>query len=242
MLSAIFSDMHSNLQAYKAFIEDCKKERIDKYYCVGDIVGYGANPKECIKLTQDLKCPVVCGNHDWAVADKMHPDYFQQNAKEAIFWTILHIDEAEKNYLSGLPFIHEEENLTLVHGSLDSPQEFNYILDLKSAAYNLNMQKSRLCFIGHSHAPVAFFKKEEGYINYTTSREIEIEPDAFYLINVGSIGQPRDGDWRACYCIYNAQKNVLRFKRVEYDVEAASNAIIEAGLPAYLAQRLKYGR
>ncbi len=242
MLNAIFSDMHSNLQTYEAFLDDCKKEKIDKYYCVGDIVGYGANPKECIKLTQELNCPVVCGNHDWAAAGKMSCDYFNQYAKEAVFWTQRNIDEANKNYLSNLAFVYEEGDLTLVHGSLDSPEEFNYILDPENATYNLRLQKNRLCFIGHSHVPVVFFKAKDSYVNYATEPQIQIEPDIFYLINAGSVGQPRDGYWKACYCIYDDEKNLLRFKRLEYDVKTAGKAIIDAGLPSYLAHRLEKGK
>ena len=242
MLNAVFSDMHSNLQAYEAFIEDCKKEKIDRYYCAGDIVGYGANPRECIELTKELSCSVVCGNHDWAAAGKMSCDYFNENAKEAVLWTQGAIDEVDKNYLSGLPFVYDKGDLTLVHGSLDSPEEFNYILDLRSATYNFQMQKTRLCFIGHSHVPVIFFKPKDSYVNYTAQLEVKIEPDIFYLINVGSIGQPRGGDWRSCYCIYDDDKNSLRLKRIEYDVKAASKAIIDADLPPYLAHRLERGR
>jgi len=242
MLSAIFSDIHSNLQAYQAFIKDCKKERIDKYYCVGDIVGYGANPKECIKITQELNCPVVCGNHDWAAADKMDTDYFNRYAKEAILWTQATIDDIAKNYLSRFPFVYEEEGLTLVHGSLDLPEEFNYILDFQSATNNLRLQKNKLCFIGHSHVPIVFLKNKNGYVNYTTDSNLKIEPDMFYLINVGSVGQPRDGNWRACYCIYDDEKKVLQYKRIEYNVKPAVKAIIDAGLPPYLGYRLERGR
>jgi len=242
MTYAIFSDIHSNLQAYETFIEDCKKEKIDKYYCVGDIVGYGANPRECIKLTKELDCPVVCGNHDWAVAGKLSCDYFNPRAKHAVLWTKAAIDEKDKNYLSRLPFVYEERDFALVHGSLDSPEEFNYISDLRSATYNISLQKSKICFIGHSHVPVIFFKPKDNYVNYITQLEIKIEPDILYLINVGSVGQPRDGDWRGCYCIYDDEKNSLRLKRYEYDVKSAAKAIIDAGLPPYLAHRLEKGR
>lgn len=242
MLSAIFSDIHSNLQAYQTFLEDCKKERIDKYYCTGDIVGYGANPKECIKLTQKLNCPIVCGNHDFAAVGKLSCDYFNQHAKEAVFWTQRNIDETDKNYLSRLPYLYEEKNFGLVHGSLDSPEEFNYVLDLESAAVNIRLQKSKLLFVGHTHVPVIFFKAKDTHVNYTTELQIKTEPDLFYLINVGSVGQPRDRNWKACYCIYDDEKNLLRFKRLEYDVKAASRAIINVGLPTYLAHRLEKGR
>lgn len=241
MLKAIFSDIHSNLQAYEAFIKDSKSEGVDKYYCVGDIVGYGANPRECIKITQQLNCPVVCGNHDWAAADKMPCNQFNEYAKEAVFWTQRNIDEADKNYLSNLPFVYEEENLTLVHGSLDAPEEFNYILDLESAANNIKLQKTKLCFIGHSHVSGVFFKADAGGIDYTEETQIKLEPNIYYLINAGSIGQPRDRNWRACYCLYDDEKNLLRFKRLEYDVKAASKAILSASIPAFLAQRIEEG-
>ena len=124
MLYAVFSDIHSNLEAYQAFLEDVKKQGIEKYFCVGDIVGYGADPHQCIEITKKLGCPIVCGNHDWAVAGKVNIEYFNRYAKEAVRWTREVLDDIDKNYLSNLKTVYQETELTLVHGTLDSPQDF----------------------------------------------------------------------------------------------------------------------
>lgn len=242
MLYAIFSDIHSNLQAYEAIVEDFKKEKVDKYLCVGDIVGYGANPRECIQLTINLNCPAVCGNHDLAAVGKISTENFTQHAKEAIFWTQHNVTEIGQKYLAELPFTYNETNFTLVHGSLSFPEEFNYVLSARDAADSISLQKTQLCFIGHSHIPGIFFKDERDHVSFIKNQQLTIMPKVLYLINVGSIGQPRDGNWRACYIIYDDKKNLLCFKRIEYDVKTASKAIIDAGLPRHLADRLKKGK
>ncbi len=242
MLNAIFSDIHSNLQAYEAFLKDAKNEGIEKYYCIGDIVGYGANPKECLNLTRQLNCPLVCGNHDWAVCGNLPLDYFNLYAKEAIEWTKSVVEESDKNYLSNLPFIFNEKELTLVHGSLDAPEDFNHILETSDAQESFQFQNAKLCFIGHTHIPGVFLRTKNNYINYTTEPQVSLDDGVSYIVNAGSIGQPRDGYWRGCYCVYDDEKDIVRFRRIEYDVKGAGKAIAKAGLPAYLAERILRGK
>lgn len=242
MLYAIFSDMHSNLEAYQAFLEDAKKEGIEKYFCVGDIVGYGADPRQCIKLTKELDCPVVCGNHDWATAQKIEIDYFNGNARKAVLWTQERLDGLDINYLGNLKLVYQNDELTLVHGTLEHPEEFGYVLDEAEAARTLHLQETPLCFIGHSHAAGIFYEDKDGSIRYSLHPEMEIAQDRRYLVNVGSIGQPRDGDWRGSYCIFDKERKTLRIKRLEYDLKKAQEKILKAGLPSFLAMRLARGQ
>ena len=239
MLYAIFSDIHSNLQAYESLIRDFSKIKPDKCLCIGDIVGYGANPKECIDITKELNCPVICGNHDFASAGKIPITNFNPSAKKAVSWTKDTLNAADRSYLGSLPLTYCDNDFTLVHGSLSVPQEFNYVYNMADAEVSMNKQKTKLCFIGHTHVPGIFIKSADGKIEITIGSTVTIEKDMSYLINVGSVGQPRDCDWRACYCIYDNKKRTLSFKRLEYDVASASKAILDAKLPSNLASRLK---
>jgi predicted phosphodiesterase len=241
MLYAIFSDIHSNLQAYESLISDLKTKKPDKSLCLGDIVGYGANPRECIGITKKLNCPVVCGNHDLASAGKIPTINFNSSAEKAIIWTKSVLDAADKSYLSSLPLTYSNNDLTLTHGSLFMPDEFNYVLGLADAEASMDRQKTKLCFIGHSHIPGVFAKYADNSVKTLIPSTITLEKNTSYLINVGSIGQPRDNNWRACYCAYDDTKGILSFKRLEYDVNSAAKAILNAKLPPNLASRLFRG-
>lgn len=224
MRFGIFSDIHSNLEAFEAVLEAFKKEKIDKCFCAGDIVGYAANPRECVDIVKQLNCPTVCGNHDWAVAGLIDYSDFNPYAKAAVEWTKAELGDAEKNYLKNLPLIYEDEEITMTHGSLEAPGEFEYIFNEASALRTLNLCRTKICFVGHSHSPAEYY---EG---------------AKRLVNVGSIGQPRDGDHRAAYCIYDLDKDRVEIKRVSYDIQKTMNKILAAGLPRILAFRLMAGR
>jgi diadenosine tetraphosphatase ApaH/serine/threonine PP2A family protein phosphatase len=260
MRYGIFSDVHSNLEAFEAVIEALKIERIDNYLCIGDIVGYAADPKECIRKTKQLSPIIVCGNHDWASVGLADIKYFNPVAKEALIWTSNVLDEAEKYFLRSLNLVYTSDKFTpplssnsperkaqkgagfiLVHGTLDMPEKFNYLLDVDSAYQTFHLMKVPLCFVGHSHVPIVFLE-EGGRVNYLFGAEIKIEEGKRYIVNVGSVGQPRDRDPRAAYCIFDTQERKIQIKRVSYDVERAKEKIIKAGLPRFLAERLSTGR
>lgn len=232
--------MHSNLEAFEAVLKAMEGERLDKYICGGDIVGYGADPSSCITLTKELTECVICGNHDWASVGLFDTHYFNPRAKKAVWWTAEHLNGAEQQYLKSLKAVYEEEHFVVVHGSLDEPERFHYILDLYSAIQNFQIMQKRLCFIGHSHSPVIFAKSGDD-VTYTRLPKIELDKDTSYIVNVGSVGQPRDGDPRACYVVYDEGKNIVEIKRVPYDVGKAQDKILKAGLPPTLAERLSVG-
>lgn len=244
MRYGIFSDVHSNLEALEAVLEFYKKEKIQKFFCVGDIVGYGADPKECIRIIKDLSCIVVAGNHDWAVDDKLSLEYFNSYAKEAIVWTKDRLSLEEKSFLGSLNLVCQENDLTFVHSSLNSPSDFTYIEDEESAIRCFSLLETRICFVGHSHIPVVFILDKEKGLSYFSEHEFEfsLEGDKKYIVNVGSVGQPRDRDWRAGLCIYDTEKKIISFKRIEYDVVSSARKIIRQKLPSFLAQRLFLGR
>ena len=241
MKYAIFADMHANLEAYQAVLGALKKEKISKYFCVGDIVGYGADPTHSIKITKELDCVTVCGNHDWAAVGLTDIEYFNPYARTAVLWTREAITESDREYLKALKLVYEDEELTLVHGALTRPEEFNYVLDDYAAHKMMEMMKTKISFIGHSHAAGIFiFDRNE--LQYSLKPKISIEPDKKYLVNVGSVGQPRDRDRRAAFCIYDKDNQILEIRRAEYDVKKAQKKILDAGLPEILAYRLEEGR
>jgi diadenosine tetraphosphatase ApaH/serine/threonine PP2A family protein phosphatase len=241
MRYAIFSDVHSNLEAFTSVIDAMEGDKAEEYICAGDIVGYGADPCPCIESTKRLTGNVICGNHDWASAGVFDVSYFNEHAKKAVVWTAHVLSGPEKRYLKDLDLVYEAKDFVAVHGSLNEPEKFNYILDLYSAKQTFRLMRKRICFIGHSHFP-AIFTKSGGDIACIGAVSVELDTDASYIVNVGSVGQPRDGDPRASYVIYDTDKNTIEIKRVSYDVKKAQEKILGAGLPSFLAERLSVGR
>jgi len=241
MRYAILGDIHANLEALKAVLLDCKKEAVDRYFCLGDIVGYGPNPCECIRKIKEFSAVSVCGNHDWAAVDLFSLEYFNDEAKEALFWTKKYITE-EESFLLGLPLVYQDNALTLVHATLNSAIDFNYLENLEDAQQTFALLKTQVCFVGHTHCPKIFFKDDKAKVFCRQENSIAIKEGWQYIINVGSVGQPRDGDWRASYCLYDSANREVRVKRIGYDVETTSKKILQAGLPSSLATRLLIGR
>lgn len=238
----IFSDVHSNLEAFEAVIKAYKSQEIDGYLCVGDLVGYGANPVECIRMARDIARVTVAGNHDWAVSGLFSVDYFNEWAKQAVLWTQRRIGSADLSLLSSLSLVYETGDFVLVHGTLNSPGEFNYLFDISEAAQTFGLMRKQLCFVGHTHSPGIFIQDKKGEIDYQKEQRLKLREGCRYVVNVGSVGQPRDGNNKAGFCIYDSGKQEILLKRIAYDIGSAQKKIIEAGLPAFLANRLSAGR
>ena len=240
MRYAVFGDIHSNLEALEVIAADMKRQQPDRYLCVGDIVGYGANPKECIDLVRSINPTIVAGNHDWAAVNKINSDYFNFYAKEAIVWTGELITKDQRDWLSSLPLLVEEEKFTLAHSTIFKPELFSYIQTSYDAHLSFEMMKTQVGFVGHSHIPVTFLCQD--YISFTLDNLITLEEGEKALVNVGSIGQPRDENPRAAYGIYDDEAGTIEVFRLDYDVGAAAKKIKEAGLPSILADRLYIGQ
>lgn len=241
MKYAIFSDIHGNLEAYQAVLNSLKGEGRVKYICVGDIVGYGADPEECIHITKRLGPIVIAGNHDWAAVNKTALDYFNDYAKKAVQWTSGEINADEKQYLKALELIYISKDMTVVHGTLMRPEMFEYAFDYATAHRMLKLMETSIAFIGHTHVP-GIFSLNKDRVEYGSGPTVKISASKKYLVNVGSIGQPRDGDPRASYCIWDTNSGKIEIRRVDYDIEKTQKKIIDAGLPEFLAKRLSEGR
>lgn len=242
MRYGIFSDIHSNLQAFSSVIEACKKESIDQYLCIGDVVGYAVNPAECIDLVKNIAKVSVAGNHDWGTVNLFSIDYFNPAAAKAIFWTRHNLDENARFFLGSLKTVYKNEDLTLVHGSLNNPEVFNYMLDTDTAVESFKLMENNICFVGHTHVAGLFIQDKNFKVSYSNEDNINIIPQDKYIVNVGSVGQPRDNNPKASYCIYDTDKKEIRIKRIDYDIETARKKILDAGLPNFLGDRLLLGR
>ncbi|MEO0132559.1 MAG: metallophosphoesterase family protein [candidate division WOR-3 bacterium] len=245
MQIAVMADIHSNLEALEAFLNCICKEKINKFICLGDIVGYGASPNECVEvISKSPNLYAVSGNHDWGVLGKTDLSCFNEIARIAIIWTQNQLNSKAKDYLGSLPLISIASGAFLVHATPEAPADWNYLVDVYDARRQFQHFNEKICFVGHSHVPMAF------ELNETTDELKIIRDKKFsiadahcrYLINVGSIGQPRDGDPRASFVIWNVQDQTIEFRRVTYNIKRAQQKIRRTGLPLFLASRLSVGR
>lgn len=239
---AVISDIHGNLEALTAVLEDLSAQGCDFLVCLGDIVGYGANPVECVKLVRKHANITIIGNHDAAAIGHRSTNihYWGAYAKDSTLWTRKVLRAKDKRFLASLPFVAHYGEATFVHGSLYSPEMFDYIQTSYDAYLTLQILESAVCFVGHSHVPIAFFGDDQ--VSFSLEPEQKLSPGAKVLINVGSVGQPRDDNPRACYSIFDMVSQSIETRRVQYDVELARDKILKAGLPSSLGDRLIQGR
>ena len=240
MRFAIFSDLHSNLEATEAVLVDAREHDCTDFVCLGDVVGYNANPHECVEIVQKMECPVVKGNHDEQATLTGSSRSFNALAETAINWTREHLTDQDKKWLRGLPLTRQVRDFTIVHATLDTPAQWGYAFNNLDAVASFTNQQTTVCFFGHTHVAGAFMR--DNGVRKMKIDQLRIEETKKYFINVGSVGQPRDGDWRAAYCIYHIENNVVEQRRVKYDLATAQKKIIQAGLPHLLADRLELGR
>jgi len=237
---AIIGDIHSNWEALSAVLKDAADQDVTNYACVGDIVGYNASPIECLEKIRDLNCLCVRGNHDHYCSHNENLGNFHPLAAIVINWTRARLSDEQKKWLGNLPYLKNTENLTLVHATLDMPEKWAYIFDDLDAMTNFNYQITQVCFHGHTHMPIVFRHSER--VETISLTKLKIERGHKYFVNIGSVGQPRDGDPRAAYVIYNHTSKEIELRRVQYDIETAQAKIMDAGLPKWLAERLVLGK
>ena len=237
---AIFSDIHSNLEALEAVMRDAAEQKCTHHVCLGDIVGYNADPHECVERVRAIDCPVVKGNHDEQASLIESSRDFNELAESAIRWTRDHLNDDEKAWLRELRLQRQVRDFTIVHATLDTPAQWAYVFNNLDAAASFTYQHTTVCFFGHTHVPMAFIR-DDG-VRRIKIDQLHIESGKKYFINAGSVGQPRDADWRAAYCIFDIENDVVELRRVRYDLRGAQDKILSAGLPPLLAERLSLGR
>lgn len=237
---AILGDIHANIDALDTVIEDARKRGVTWYACVGDVVGYNAAPRECIDRLLEIDCISVRGNHDHYTAYAQDLEGFHPLAADVVQWTRHQLSETHMKWLQQLEYVMQVENFTLVHSTLDTPEMWGYVFDRYEAEANFNYQTRAVCFFGHTHVPLAFEKTHS--VSFGLYQKIKVALGRKYFINVGSVGQPRDGDPRAAYATYDLTTGEVELHRLEYDVARAQDRIKHAQLPERLAQRLALGR
>lgn len=228
MKYAILGDIHANLEALQAVLEDARNEGVTHYACVGDLVGYAANPRECVEIIRKMDCPVVKGNHDEYASNDDECRNFRPRMAEMIRWTRKQLTAEQREWLRNLPLLLAVESFIIVHATLDMPQKWGYVMDKLSAASSLSYQTPSVCFYGHTHQPCAFIR--DGIVKGGQFEKLRIEKERKYFINVGSVGQPRDGNPLAAYVIYDLSDNLIMLKRVRYDIQEAERKIRDAGI------------
>ena len=239
MRVAILSDIHGNLEALEAVLERASEDRVDRYVCLGDVVGYGADPNACCEVIRGLTDTVLAGNHDWAAVGLEDTQYFNPVALSAIRWTGSNLSEANAAWLKCRPLEADFGEAHLVHASPDRPETWSYISEPVEARWALAHTEARLCFVGHSHHPFAC--SETGSDEVIGDGCMKMHPGERYMANPGSVGQPRDGDSRAAFAVWDQEAGQVTLHRVVYDLEKAQLKINRAGLPAFLAERLSMG-
>lgn len=241
MRYGIISDIHANLEALTAVIDALQSQRINGYLCCGDIVGYGANPHECIELVKSLNAFCVAGNHDWAAIDRMDMSWFSFSAQKSLEWTKQQLTKDDGDFLRSLELIVKTEDFILVHSGLREAGRFHYVYSINQALDMFSLIDRKICLVGHTHAPT-IFKKAASYIDMVGSFEFALEKDCQYIVNVGSVGQPRDYDPRAAFGIFDSVAKTISIKRVPYDIQKTQEKMTAAGLPQSLVERLAIGR
>lgn len=251
MRCAVLSDIHSNLEALTAVLEVLAHESIDQYLCLGDAIGYGADPLACLERLQAIQAVMVAGNHEWACLGKMDERWFNEAARAAVVWTREQLGFLELDALRRMPLTASEGPFTLVHGTLRSPSRFDYLVELGQAVETLSICRTLFCLVGHTHVgfAVEYDRSAKRVVQVLASPQelaevpFHDEPARLrYLVNPGSVGQPRDGNPQAGFAVVDTEARRISVRRTAYDVQTAAQKIRAAGLPSFLADRLLVGR
>ena len=242
MRTAVISDIHGNLEAFEAVLYHAQKAEVDNYVCLGDVVGYGANPSECIEILQSLSCPCILGNHDAAVIDI--PINMKQDGRRVINWTRKSLSKAAMFFLRSMEDLIYDGDICYCHSTPYKPRNWYYVAEKTYISSSFARSKAKLLFVGHTHVPVAITRKNFFCVYIRSPEHGAVVPVADInrqIFNGGSIGQPRDGDSRASYLIYDRSKKQVEFYRISYNIGRAAEKILEAGLPEFFAKRLFSG-
>ncbi len=236
----IISDIHANLAAFQAVLADAEGQW-DIIWCLGDLIGYGPNPNECVDLLRQHKHISLSGNHDWAVLGKLDINAFNDDAQTAVRWTQSIITHETRMYLESLPTTLVQEPFTMAHASPRQPV-WEYILDTYTAAINFGYFDTPYCLVGHTHVPVLYHQEEDQVVPYRPDYNYSIKFDHLRcIINPGSVGQPRDSDPRAAYALLDPDTLVWEYRRVAYPIAQTQAQMRNFGMPEKLINRLEHG-
>ena len=242
MRYALISDIHSNLEAFEAVLKDIESAGVDNTLFLGDIVGYGPDPNECMDLLLKVADLSLGGNHDWAAVGMTSSDYFNPYAKSAMDWTIEVLRDDHKDFLKRTRAIDTFDGIQVAHSSPLNPEQWRYIMTQKDAVENYPYLQGEICFVGHSHQPIIIECAGPTDIKAFRVKQMSLNPEMKYLVNIGSVGQPRDSNPDSSWVIYDSDLGSVEFRRVSYDISVTQKKMSDIGLAKYLIDRLSQGR
>jgi len=242
MKLAFISDIHGNLEALVSVLNHIEKQKVDGIHCLGDVIGYGSDPVSCLELihkTCDIK---IMGNHEYAALGLEDTDDYNPAAQKSALWTKAQLSDREKAMIAEYEMSHNLDDILVVHASPFEPDQWHYVLTAEAALQALEYSDHKLCFHGHSHVPQIFAERDNDLPRAQAGHDFLPDEDTRYLVNVGSVGQPRDNDPRACYITFDTDEYEILFHRVDYDIETTQDKMSQANLPRMLITRLSMGR
>jgi predicted phosphodiesterase len=242
MKLALISDIHGNLEALTAVLADIEKQAVDKIYCLGDVIGYGSDPVDCLQLITNHCDIKLMGNHEYVVLGLESTEMYTSAAQTAAAWTRGQLSDYDFSLIRDFELQRAVEDFHLVHASPFEPERWHYILSPEEAAWAFEHLQGRICFHGHSHIPLVFSEVPDRTPRQKVGHSFLPSRENRYLINIGSVGQPRDNDPRACYVTFDTDEYAVSYHRVEYDIKLAQKKMAQAQLPDMLISRLSSGR
>ncbi len=242
MKFALISDIHGNYEALTQVLTDIDSQKVDKIHCLGDVIGYGAEPVLCLEAVSQYCDIKLMGNHEYAALGLISIEHYNAAAQESSEWTKKQLSDNDLSLISNFELTHSLDDFYLVHASPFEPDNWRYIIAPNAAIEGFMHFSEKICFFGHSHLPQIFTEQEDALPRCQTGHDFLPDPDNRYIINVGSVGQPRDNDNRACYLIFDTEEYEVQYRRVEYDITAAQTKMVEIKMPEMLINRLAIGR
>ncbi|HUV31066.1 MAG TPA: metallophosphoesterase family protein [Acidobacteriota bacterium] len=242
MRCALISDIHANLEALQTVFRDIDEQHLDRVHCLGDVIGYGCNPVECLNLVVrhcDIK---LLGNHEYVALGLLDWSHLNKVARDSMAWTVSQLDDRELAQLADFELDATIHGAYLVHASPRQPDQWHYIMTISEAKGSFECFPQQTAFFGHSHVPHIYSAYPDGTYGSKVGHDFNPDPEGRYLVNVGSVGQPRDNDPRSSYVIYDSKQQEIIFRRVEYDVGLTQKKMKEASIHKMLADRLVVGR
>ena len=242
MRIALVSDIHGNLEAFQAVLKEIEKQKVDRINCLGDVIGYGCDPLACLELVDQNCSAKLMGNHEYAAIGVLPSKAMNLAARQSIHWTTAQLKDRELAMIADYEMTTEDAGCLMVHASPQEPDEWHYVLSQLEATEAFDHLHQKLAFHGHTHLPLIFCKAPNGKVRTIVGHDIDPDEECSYLINVGSVGQPRDNDPRASYVIYDADEISISYHRVEYDFKITQAKMCKAEMPSMLIDRLEVGR
>lgn len=242
MKLALISDIHGNLEALVSVLDDIEKQKVDQIQCLGDVIGYGGDPVGCLELIERNCTVKLMGNHEYAALGLEDTDDYNPAAQKSAIWTKAQLSDREKAIMSRFEMSRVHEGVFLVHASPYQPRDWHYVLNPEAALEAFEYFDEKLCFLGHSHVPQIYAERDNDLPRGQVGHDFQPDEESRYIVNVGSVGQPRDNDPRACYVIFDTTEYEVTYHRVSYDIEAAQGKMSQAHLPKQLIARLSIGK